>query len=97
MSMRHISECLPALGGVPLRPGARTEGKRVADQHRRSSDTDFLAAAKTTMNTLSMRLKREGYSVAEVQTFMSDFIEGAASRRSELTYERHASRVPAGV
>lgn len=41
------------------------------------------------MNTLCMDWKRHGYSSAEVQKFMSEFIEAAASRRTELAFKSH--------
>lgn len=98
MSMKHISECLPALGGVLLRRSdAKTEGERVANQHRRSSDADFLAAARITINALCMDWKRHGYSSAEVQKFMNEFIEAAASRRTELAYTTHINQMEVRV
>lgn len=87
MSLRHISECLPRLDFPPLTAGM--QGRLVAEQARHATDAVFLAAARKTMTDLGTNWERRGYSVVQVRTFLNEFIEAAASRRTELAREKH--------
>ncbi len=87
MSLRHISECLSRLDFPPLTAGM--QGRRVAEQTRHVTDADFLGVARQTMTTLSTNWEQRGYSAGQVRTFLSEFIEAAASRRTELVREKH--------